>query len=305
MQSDTTDGGRMAGDASVAAMEKDDTYEGFLSYLRNPSVAATEEGAPATRVRRSWFATDDPPIMPVVEPPDADVPPEDASQAGASADAENCYDYDDDADVKHTPPFGSMRRQATYRSLLQSGHLPTYPGDSYSFLSIHGPLEEPRFFLFGLGVWFLQMMFLTLMIVSLVVKRFRVDQNDNPADSIWGDFLPSDVGMVTRLTQITALLCYCIFSDSSLSDCIQAVELFPDLKRAGDDDGVPQAVFSCTLRFIQGLLATAATLLLIITTADVVEIILNFAAVNYISNLDEVSRKINTERLNWEMFNNA
>ncbi len=60
---------------------------------------------------------------------------------------------------------------------------------------------------------------------------------------------------------------------------------------------IPRSLITHTLRFIQGLLATAVTLLLIITTADVVEIILNFAAVNYISALDEVSRKIKIEKM--------
>jgi len=43
------------------------------------------------------------------------------------------------------------------------------------------------------------------------------------------------------------------------------------------------------LRFIQSFLAIIATLLLIVTSEDVVDIILNFAAVNFISALDEVA----------------
>lgn len=45
--------------------------------------------------------------------------------------------------------------------------------------------------------------------------------------------------------------------------------------------------FSCTLKFIQGLLATFSTLLLVVTSNQVVDIILNFTAVNFISNLDD------------------
>ena len=48
------------------------------------------------------------------------------------------------------------------------------------------------------------------------------------------------------------------------------------------------AIISCSLRFIQGFLAIIATFLLIVTSDDVIEIVLNFAAVNFISNLDEV-----------------
>ena len=68
---------------------------------------------------------------------------------------------------------------------------------------------------------------------------------------------------------------------------VKAVEQFPRLDRIREDDRPSLVIFSCLLRFIQGLSATLVTMLLILTTPNVVEIILNFAAVNYISNLDE------------------
>jgi hypothetical protein len=45
-------------------------------------------------------------------------------------------------------------------------------------------------------------------------------------------------------------------------------------------------VFSCTLRFTQGALATAAALLLVVTSSEVIDIVLNFTAINFISALD-------------------
>ena len=71
---------------------------------------------------------------------------------------------------------------------------------------------------------------------------------------------------------------------------VKAVEQFPRLDRVRGE-GTRLVIFSCLLRFIQGFLATSATLLLIITTPNVVEIILNFTAVNYISNLDETGKR--------------
>lgn len=34
-----------------------------------------------------------------------------------------------------------------------------YPADCYSFMSLHGPLEQPKFFFFGVLVWAFQVRF--------------------------------------------------------------------------------------------------------------------------------------------------
>ena len=86
-----------------------------------------------------------------------------------------------------------------------------------------------------------------------------------------------------------ALLSYCIFADESLKDIVTAVETFPKFCKAKEGDKVRCMVFSCVLRFTQGMLATFVVLLLVITTADVIDIILNFTAVNFISGFDDVA----------------
>eukprot|EP00957_Ditylum_brightwellii_P128038 9765096-Ditylum_brightwellii.AAC.1 len=74
---------------------------------------------------------------------------------------------------------------------------------------------------------------------------------DNPSDGFFGSVIPSNVTYLVRLTQITAVLCNVIFADSSLKDCAMALELFPRLDRAMDDDRVVLAITSCFLRFSQ------------------------------------------------------
>ena len=267
---------------------------GTAEMAEDPPFYATEEedDPPASWGRLTRLAPDGP-LIPVADRPDADDPPSDASRAGADADA----DADEDAatsvkdDRGRGRAFGRIRRKSDrYHQMKRSRELATYPADSYSFLAIHGPLAHPPFFLFGLGVWICQMLFLVLMLVSMVVPRFRVGQNDNPTDSLLGSFIPSNVSVQTHVVQMVALVTYCIFSDSSMADCVKAVEMFPRLDRERENDPIYPSMFSCVLRMIQGLTATVVTTLLILTTADVVEIILNFTAVNYISNLDEVSR---------------
>jgi len=86
-----------------------------------------------------------------------------------------------------------------------------------------------------------------------------------------------------------ALFSYCIFADESVSDIVVAVETFPTFKKAKPDDKVNCMVCSCVLRLVQGGLASCVVLLLIITTSDVIDIILNFTAVNFISGFDDVA----------------
>ena len=51
-------------------------------------------------------------------------------------------------------------------------------------------------------------------------------------------------------------------------------------------------IISCSLRLIQGLLATVATIFLIVKAKDVKEVVLNFAAMGFISGLDVVAFKL-------------
>ncbi|VEU35645.1 unnamed protein product [Pseudo-nitzschia multistriata] len=170
------------------------------------------------------------------------------------------------------------------------GKVETYPADCYSVMAIHSPFEKPFFFFFGFMVFCFQVLFLSYMVISQVAPDFTIQgEIDNPSNGIIASFIPSNVTELVRATQFTAILSYCIFADSSLKDCVMAVEYFPRLGRANKEDKVWMAIFSCVLRFISGFLAIFATFLLIITSDDVIDIILNFAAVNYISTLDEAA----------------
>jgi len=53
-------------------------------------------------------------------------------------------------------------------------------------------------------------------------------------------------------------------------------------------------IFSSVLRFTQGMLAIIAVLLLVMTSSDVIDIILNFTAVNFISAMDDVAFRLAT-----------
>jgi len=121
-------------------------------------------------------------------------------------------------------------------------------------------------------------------------KKFSTtEDSDNPDEGFLSIFIPSNVEPLSRATQFMALLSYCVFADESLKDIVTAVETFPKFSKVKEGDKIRCMVFSCVLRFTQGILATVVVLLLVISTADVIEIILNFTAVNFISGFDDVA----------------
>jgi hypothetical protein len=169
----------------------------------------------------------------------------------------------------------------------------SYPPDTYSILALHGPIENPAYFSFGLMVYLFQMTFLILMVLSVVHRRWssigNVDNPDAGRESLVqliAEFVPSQVTPLVRTTQIMATLTYIIFADSTIRDIVLGVELFPHFKHKTPDDKVGCMLFSSVVRLSQGISAIIVTLFLIVTTSNVIEIILNFTAVNFISNLD-------------------
>jgi len=190
------------------------------------------------------------------------------------------------------PDFRSVSLSSArrYSYVKRTNEIETYPADCYSFMAVHSPFKKPYFYFFGFTVWVFQIMFLIYMILNKLDTDLGLNgEVDNPSTDFMANFIPANVTELVRATQITAVLCYCMFADSSLKDCAAAVEQFPRFDRAKKGDHHWLVVFSCFLRFCQGFMAIIATFLLIVTTSDVIEIILNFAAVNFISTLDEVA----------------
>ena len=55
------------------------------------------------------------------------------------------------------------------------GTLVTYPADCYSFLALYHPWENFRYWSFGFIVWMFQVVFLILMIMRVVSKKFSTN----------------------------------------------------------------------------------------------------------------------------------
>jgi len=126
------------------------------------------------------------------------------------------------------------------------------------------------------------------MILGAIIPQWRtIGEVDNPdsAGSILGIF-PSNANSLVRISQLQAIAAFVLFPEESILDVTKAIELFPrgGVYRNGEARGL---ALSSTFRFIQGILSILAVLLLVMTSAEVDDIIFNFTAINMISRMDE------------------
>jgi hypothetical protein len=191
----------------------------------------------------------------------------------------------------------TMVKQIVIRSARHSAPDEKYPYDFYSFIALNGPEKNglwPRkkknFFLFGLVPFVFQILFLVLLLWSVMDrKRGTVGDTDNPDSEtgFFAQFIPANTSPIVRCTQVVSIAAYVMFPSESLKDIVRAVQMFPRPSQLTPGDPVGCARFSCLLRGFQGFLATVAALLLVLISDTVVDIILNFTAVNFISKIDE------------------
>mmetsp|Transcript_7253 Transcript_7253/g.21017 ORF Transcript_7253/g.21017 Transcript_7253/m.21017 type:complete len:389 (+) Transcript_7253:200-1366(+) len=210
---------------------------------------------------------------------------------GAGSFIEKKYAFDVENDERYNK---SKRARLSARSnmYLTSSAAPTrtFPPDTYSFIAVHGPLDKSLYFYFGLMVWVFQVAFFLLLVLRVASKKLSTNEDtDNPDDTFFSGFIPSNVGEISRVAQFFALVSYCIFADESLRDVVTAVEMWPTASKAKPGDNLGLLRLSSILRFIQGSLATIVVLLLVVSTADVVDIVLNFMAVNFVSGFDDIA----------------
>jgi len=171
-----------------------------------------------------------------------------------------------------------------------------FPRDSYSFIAVFGPKDDPDPFCFGILVFMFQCALFSLMIMSVVREESRtIGEIDNPDSDLtfgFAGFIPANAPRIVRATQIIAILSYLVFPEASLLEVAKGVEMFPPFW-AHDSTGLTWRMkISSFLRCVQGGLAIFAVFLLVMTASDVIEIVLNFTAANLISLLDDTAFKV-------------
>ena len=184
-----------------------------------------------------------------------------------------------------------------------------FPKDSYSFLALNGPtiengtcrwsLRKMKFFLFGLMSFVLQ-----ILLTSALVCRLE-HRNDGGGNRSKGP------GLDVILSQIVSLLAYIVFSNVAQLDTLQAIQMYPRSSSsswwwwwcsakdgAGGKDPEPTPSgglpiggirVSCILKATQANMVTLAFLAVTFCCENIVEILLNHTAVNFISSLDKLA----------------
>jgi len=169
------------------------------------------------------------------------------------------------------------------RNVEQDEEMLSYPKDTYSFLALHGPMKNPSIFFFGFAMFLLQVAFNTLLLLSILAPSLSSRDFFDGTN----DIFPGDVELLVKIVQILSIVVHVMIADYSMDDLISAVNLFPNINKAQEDDPLHGLVLSSCLRFIQAIAANLSTVFLVFTSLTAKEVILNFAAINFISRLDD------------------
>jgi len=188
------------------------------------------------------------------------------------------------------------RNRTSIKEEGESSRNSTYPEDCYSMIALNGPGKNLKwssrqsflFFMFGFTVFLFQILLLSLTLYSGVDrKRGTIQENDNPDTGFFAAFIPPNAKPIVRVTQILSLMVFCLFPEASLQDVVTSIQLFPWTNAGKKTAPLWSLRFTCCLRISQGIVAIAAVWLLVMSSDTVIDIILNFTAVNFISSLDD------------------
>ncbi len=178
-----------------------------------------------------------------------------------------------------------------------------YPETCFSFIALNGPkkdgswpMERKINFVFGLVPFCFQMALLLLLAVSQTNELHgTIGESDNPDAgkdqfiALLASFTPANATPIIRVAQMISIAAYVFFPGESLQDVLRAVQLFPLSIKKKMTEPVRSMRFACLLQLMAGLTAMIVTIFLVLTSNTVVDIILNFTAVNFISDLDEAA----------------
>jgi len=156
-----------------------------------------------------------------------------------------------------------------------------YPNDTYTMIALNHPFKNKEkdgvwmIFGFGILIWAFQMLFITLLITSVFYSFFKNEE-----------YVAGDPLMI--VAEFAAIICYTMIPDASLQDIVTAYRQWPE-HDSKDDKNIHGRQIACTLRAIQGLSASVTVLFLINIAPNVIDIVLNFTALNFVSDMDSVA----------------
>jgi len=151
---------------------------------------------------------------------------------------------------------------------------PKYPPSCYSLLAVYD--FNSKSFWLGIAVFSFQLIFSLLLLVMSFLRVLDVPDDDNANTIAYTIFIWA--------TQFVAVLAIMFFGGASTSDFAQGSEM---IGASEHYDGEHHIKFAGYMQLGQAYFATVSAIFLIATSYDVIEIILNFAAVKFIFDLDD------------------
>jgi hypothetical protein len=173
-------------------------------------------------------------------------------------------------------------QNAVIKSLLSERRLEEgrnkLPNDTFSFLVCSNILSQP--FLLGISVFVFQ-----ITIYSLLTKQLINRSSENPLG------IPENVETIVRVTQFLAIF-IAVLTQEDLRTSLEQVNEGYSTERIGKEFGEATRGkwwFATACRFLQGALGLIVTFFLIVTVDNIFELLLNFTAMEFVSNLDDVA----------------
>ena len=172
-----------------------------------------------------------------------------------------------------------------------------YPQDCYSLIALNGKCHWCKtttkkgsfgFWLFGEAVFLFQLAFGCMILWGVVPKT---------GFSNFLDFMPNNVGMMVRGAQILAMMAFVFLPTSCTQDVVTAIQYFPGCRHTNnnssnsnshcDSTSVGAMRFACLQKLLQGTFSCLATWIFVMGSSDILDVLLNFAAMTFVSGLDE------------------
>lgn len=169
--------------------------------------------------------------------------------------------------------YGGVRRS----SIDDSSTEKLLPEDTFSFL-VFARVGSPTFW-YGLGVFIFQMTLLSLLTSD------SVDSSDfsNPVG------IPADVNPAVRISQFLAMV-VTVVSQQDVVESLNVLYKGYNESKLLEEFGLVSYnrwVLSASLRLLEGMFSIAVTFILIMKTDEVRDLLLNFTAVEFVSQLDD------------------
>jgi F0F1-type ATP synthase membrane subunit b/b' len=155
------------------------------------------------------------------------------------------------------------------------------PPDTFSFLACSKILSPP--FLLGIGVFLFQTTIYSLLAVDLIRKK------DSEGDRLAR--IPANIETIVRVTQFLAII-IAVLTQADLRTSLEQVNEGYSKDRIGrkfDEASRGKWWFAAACRFLEGALGLVVTFFLIVIEDNVFDLLLNFTAMEFVSQLDDVA----------------